>query len=256
MRKALLTIINSLFILLSANCLAGGTVRLSAGEWKPYISESLDNYGYFTQIVTEAFAAAGIEAQYDFYPWKRAVYQARTGVLDGCIAIAKSEDREREFWFSEQPILVGERVFFYRKEQPFDWVSVYDLRGIPLGATLEYFYGDDFEKAEESGELDVDRVTTDSQNFKKLVAKRIQAFPITKEVGYYILNTEFDAESAKMITHHPKPLITTSFYVILSKANPENENLMKTFNKGFEALKKSGRYEELTGLLQRSVQGN
>ncbi len=48
-------------------------VRLATLEWPPYTSQSLPDGGLTGHIVKRAFAEAGLEVEFDFYPWQRAV---------------------------------------------------------------------------------------------------------------------------------------------------------------------------------------
>jgi len=48
------------------------SVVLATGEWPPYTSEKLPEYGFVTKIVTAACNAGGITPEYHFYPWARA----------------------------------------------------------------------------------------------------------------------------------------------------------------------------------------
>lgn len=232
---------------------ANTTVHLTLGEWKPYISETMPEYGTFTQIVTESFALSNINVEYSFYPWKRAVYLAREGQVDGVIAIAYSKEREKDFLFNEEPILVGDRVFFHLKDFDFSWNNISDLKDIPIGGTFEYYYGDAFAKAEEEGDIQVDRVNTDLQNLKKLLAGRINLFPITKEIGQYIIKVDLPEYSDEII-YNTKPLISTSFYIVLSKKLKTSADIMESFNSGFTKLKQNGRYDELLVNMKNSLE--
>jgi polar amino acid transport system substrate-binding protein len=234
-----------LFCLLPLPVLAVSNVHLSTGEWKPYISEQYPDLGALSVIVTKAFEAEGIEVKHSFYPWKRALYLSQKGLLDGTVAIAKTREREQDYWYSDEPLLIGERVFFHLKQRPFDWQTIDDLDGMRVGGTLGYHYGAPFQQSEKTGHIIVERVTQDVQNFRKLLAHRIQTFPITKEVGYFIMRTELDSFEAEKLTHHPVPLTTTPFYLILSKRIPENRARMAAFNRGFKKLQQSGQYQQI-----------
>lgn len=227
-------------------------VHLSTGEWKPYISESADDYGDFTRIVTEAFQAAGKKVDYSFYPWKRALYLAKTGEVQGVIAVTKNPQREQDYWFSKEPIISSERVFFHLRSTELKWTTVEDLAPFHIGATEEYHYGSSFAEAEKQGRIHVERADTDVQNFKMLLAGRIDIFPITYEIGNFILRNEFPEST--QVTYNPKPLNTTPFYILLSKKHPENEQLIADFDKGFAKLKKSGRYSELLGEMKKGLE--
>ena len=58
-----------LFLLLPFSALSKEQViRLANGEWPPYTSKDLPNYGLGSQIVSEAFAEVGIKVEYGFFP--------------------------------------------------------------------------------------------------------------------------------------------------------------------------------------------
>ncbi len=48
-------------------------IRLTNGEWQPYLSEDTPHHGFASHIVTEAFALVGVEVEYGFFPWSRAM---------------------------------------------------------------------------------------------------------------------------------------------------------------------------------------
>lgn len=91
------------------------------------------------------------------------------------------------------------------------------------------------------------RTPRDEQNFRMLLAGRIDVFPVTREVGYYILKTRFTPEEAAAVTHHPVPIYRTGFYLVLSRANVGNRQKMQKFNAGLRRLKASGRYDQILG---------
>lgn len=93
--------------------------------------------------------------------------------------------------------------------------------------------------------ISVERSPRDIQNIKILLSGRIDLFPVTKAVGYSLLNSAFGAEKNVSITHHPTPLSTTSFYMLFSKKDARHKHITKAFNKGFEKLKISGRYDAI-----------
>ncbi|WP_442965958.1 hypothetical protein [Psychromonas sp. Urea-02u-13] len=77
-----------------------------------------------------------------------------------------------------------------------------DLKNIQIGATIAYSYGQEFDEADKSDQLQVQRVTSDLQNFKKLFNDRVQIV----DVGYYLLQTEFPEKA-------PWSLITTKWLI-------------------------------------------
>ncbi|WP_179953306.1 substrate-binding periplasmic protein [Desulfobotulus mexicanus] len=214
-------------------------------EFPPYISKELPGYGILSQIVSESFEKAGFEAVFVFVPWKRALKSVEEGeFLDGTPAWFRTPEREVLFYVSDS-LVDDSQSFFHLKDFAFDWEKIEDLKGIHIGATLGYDYGEDFSRAYAREEILVEWVSKDVQNFRKMLAERIQVFPMNTLAGYGILQTDFSEKEFASITHHPKPLRAEALHLLLSKQNPANAEVMERFNRGLKELKKSGRYDEI-----------
>lgn len=223
-------------------------IRLSSGEWKPYISTELKYNGVVSRIVTEAFSLEGVMVEYECFPWARAYEHAKHGVSDGSFAWSKKAGREAFFWFSNDVLTTGRTVFFHLKEFQLDWEykkqNFESLRGIKIGGIIGYRYKNAFEVAEESGKIWVERVPNGEINFRKLLAGRINIAINEETVGHDILANNFEIEQRKLITTSPMALTRTDYYLILSKKLKRNKRLMALFNKGLKRLKESGKYDQ------------
>ena len=227
----------------SGHSFAGETITILNGEWAPYTSEKLKHFGVSSHIVTEAFALSGIKVNYDFYPWARIGKMVEYGKKGGITLIyTKTPEREKYAVYSD-PILVAKSVFFHLKRTPFDWETIDDLKGVTMGGTLSYNYGPEIHAAEKNEAITIQWVSTDFQNIKKLLAERIDIFPIALDVGYALLNAEFSREEAQLITYHPKPYIVQKFHVMISVKNNAHKRLIRLFNKGLRSLKDSGTFD-------------
>lgn len=219
------------------------TVKITSSEWPPYLSKDLEDGGIALQVIKEAFAYEGIDVEYGWYPPKRSYRIALKGTdWDGTAVWTKNDARENDFYFSDA-LFTLQDVFFHRKDYPFKWETYKDLKEISIGATLGYYYGEAFKKAEEDGSISVQRIASDENNFKKLLAGRIQVFPQALDVGYYLLQKNFSKQQILQITHHPKVIKDFVFYLILTKKNPINKKNIEKFNKGLKRLRKSGAYD-------------
>ncbi|MBF0233705.1 MAG: hypothetical protein HQK65_11810 [Desulfamplus sp.] len=86
MKKLLKSIlILSLALSFSSRSFAKEIIRLTNGEWPPYLHKELKYYGVASRIVTEAFALEGITVEYDFFPWGRAYEYAKSGEWNGSL---------------------------------------------------------------------------------------------------------------------------------------------------------------------------
>jgi len=229
--------------LLVAPVSAEETVRITNGEWPPYLSEQLPFNGVASRIVTEAFALEGVRVEYGFFPWKRSLALAEMGEWDGSAVWFRSPEREESFYLSD-PVILSSYVFFHLKNYLFDWRTMDDLREIRIGATLGYNYGEAFEAAEKAGAINVDRCASDELNLQKLLRDRFKIFPVDMEVGYAMLHKQFKPETVSLFTNHPRPLRQESLYLLLSKKLERNKRLIELFNRGLQKLKESGRIEE------------
>jgi len=231
-------------IILSLQGVAGETIRITTGEWKPFISESLKHGGVYTHIITEAFALEGIKVEIGFFPWPRAEVYARTGEWDAMATLVATPEREEVFYLSSV-VYSSKRVFFHLKNYYFDWNTMDDLKNLDIGATIGYKYGDMFENAEKAGDISVMRVSKDLQNFQMMLRERINIFPFTLEAGYFMINEQFNSEVAGKITHHHKILQEADYHIMFPKSSNRSRHFVELFNRGLMQLKESGRYDQM-----------
>jgi len=245
MKKYLLRIwVVVLFFIASAtNGFAEKNMRIATGEWDPYISKDLKYFGIVGRIVTEAFKLEGVNVEYGFFPWARAMDLTKSGEWDGSAVWVYNTERAKDFLFSDT-VIAGKAVYFKLKSYPFDWETIDDLKGIHIGATIEYSYGKIFDSADKSGKIIVQRAPSDVINFKKLLAGRIKIFPNNLEVGYSLLNKNFSQKEIQLITHHPKYYQVSEYHFIILKNSERGKGFLKLFSKGLKRLKESGKYEQ------------
>lgn len=236
--------------LLISSAIAQESIRLVNGEWEPYMSKSLKHGGLVSHIVSESFRLEGITVEWGWFPWKRGGTLVRKGEWDGGAVWSDAEERRQYFWFSD-PVIDGNTVFFHLKSFDFDWNTIEDLMELRIGGTLEYAYGFEFDKAEQTGKLKVQRTTKDEYNLAKLLRGRIDIFPLELEIGYDMLLRLYSAETVDLLTHHPKPIKTIPYRVIFSKKIERNRHMIKLFNSGLRRLKESGKYDEFIAASRR-----
>lgn len=223
-------------------CALEPVVRVTNGEWPPYLGERLPHFGIASRIVTEAFKRQGIAVQYGFFPWRRALLLANTPDWDGAAVWLKSAERERDFYFSD-PVIDSDYVFFHLKAVPFSWTSVDDLSRYRLGITNEYFYGPAFMAALSQGKLLVEGVPSDEQNFRKLLGGRIDAFPMDRIVGLTMLQQNFSPQELSRVTFTRNSLHSQPLHLLLTKRHAQNRVLLQEFNQGLKKLKASGQVD-------------
>ena len=90
-----------IFLLTSTGILAEETIRITIGEWAPYLSKDLKHYGVAARIVTDSFALEGVKVEYGFFPWARSKFLAQEGEWDGSAVWIHNAERAKDFLFSD-----------------------------------------------------------------------------------------------------------------------------------------------------------
>ena len=228
------------------------SLRLTNGEWAPYLGAELPHHGIASRIVAEAFALEGIQVQWEFHPWARSLLLAERGERHGSAVWLASPQRQEAFFISD-PVLDSHYYLFHRKELKLDWERLEDLAGLKLGATSGYDYGEAFQRAEAQRSLQIRRLGSDLLGFRQLLAGRIDAFPMDKVVGFDLLHAEFSSAERARLTFHPRPVRSDSLHLLLSRKLPENAEYMRRFNAGLARLRASGRVSQYLLEAQRPL---
>ncbi|MEN0108664.1 MAG: transporter substrate-binding domain-containing protein [Pseudomonas sp.] len=215
-------------------------VRLTNGEWPPYLGQTLPHQGIASRIVAEAFALQGVHVQWDFYPWARSLMLAQRGQRAGTAVWLRSEERDKDFYVSD-PVVDSSYYLFHRKDHPMDWNQVQDLKGLQVGGANGFDYGPAFQQAEADGTLTVRRQTNEELALRQLLAGRIDVVPMDKTVAFDMLHQHFSAAERAQLTFHPKPLRSDTLHLMLSRAVPGNAELIARFNEGLKQLRDSGK---------------
>lgn len=165
------------------------TIHLTSLEWPPYTTAS-DGHGASDAVVRAAFAAMGDELDIRYMPWQRAVLAVkRDPSVDGVFPTYASKDRN-DFCHWSQPIGKSPVGLAERRDAPLSWKSLDDLKGLRLGVVQGYVNTADFDAKLASGELSAEKTPDDSANLRKLLAHRLQAAVIDRNVMRYLLASD------------------------------------------------------------------
>src|SRR5690606_17657687 len=93
------------------------------------------------------------------------------------------------------------------------------------------------------GKVRIERVSSDRQNFEKLLKERVVLYPQELNVGYAALHNEFTRADVGRITHHPKPLLVNLSYLMLPKRLAQSAALRERFNARLQQFRDDGRYQ-------------
>ena len=241
--KVLLCIL--LWMIVFTTELAAETIRITSGEWEPYLSKHIYKYGLDSHIVTEAFRLEGIDVLWGFFPWQRAYENARDmNNWDASCCWWPDDETTNEFLVSDT-ITETSFVFYHLKSYKLEWDSLQDIEGVKIGGTTKYHYGNEFMNAVESKKINVEYTPKDEFNYRKLLAGRIDIFPNDPAVGKAQIRNNLSQDEANLLTYHSKKFGKSTLHLIMSKDHKQNKYFLDKFNAGLKKLKSSGRYQQM-----------
>lgn len=94
------------------------TIRITTGQWPPYLDKERPDGGFLAQIIREAFASEDIRVEFSFFPWSRALALVKSRKYQASAVWSCTAERRREFIYSA-PILPYQYVFYHEGRQRF-----------------------------------------------------------------------------------------------------------------------------------------
>lgn len=243
------TLVSFLSLLLVSGTMAAEKpekIRLTNGEWAPYQSENLPEYGAASALVTAAFNAAGIEVEYGFFPWNRAMIEVERGAWDGTFMWVLTPERER-IYLPSDPLFTLEEVVFYNKENPIDATTPEDLKGKVMGALDSSAFGRQFAPLVDDGSIYVARVRNNQQLFEMLARQRVDFVPELKTSGYDAVLEHLTEEQRRRIGHLETLTYPWSYHLLISRRIDDGPYFVDAFNRGMAIIRENGEFDRIIG---------
>ena len=221
-------------------------VPFATGEYEPFTSEHLPNYGVFTEIVSAVCREAGIKPVYRFYPWARTEMVVQDGGAFAAFPYARTEERRRSFDFSEPLYWVTMSIFYFDGNPKFSagpprYEKIDDLKFYKFGGLRSIFYAKDLLDAG----FDFQPQENVEQTFQMLKAGRIDFIIDETSVGYTTARKLFPGEVGH-IRILDKPYGDRKISgLLVSRKYPGSRELLARFNEGIKAIRASGEYERI-----------
>ncbi|POZ62777.1 substrate-binding periplasmic protein [Chromobacterium alticapitis] len=232
---------------LSALAAAGESdLTLASGEFPPYVSEQLPQGGVTSMVVREAFAAAGLPApKIVFLPWKRGYSETEQNRYAAAFPYARDAAREKLFLYSD-PLHLDHFSYFVRKDDTEAAAGRWQGKRLclPLGWTTAYVDADIH-----TFQLQLERPPALDNCLKMLSSNTVDLVSCNDFVASYAIRQLYGAHSPFVIATIGKQQ-SSALYLIVSRQRPDAEQLLRQFNQGLTALRRSGRYQQL---LQQAI---
>lgn len=163
----------------------GEKLRIVTEPWAPYVFEdqgSMRGLDYETTVIV--FQRLGVDVQWQFLPWKRCLAMLEQGHADGALDIFHSHERDAQLLYPSEPLSEVEFVLFYANERPQPAKSLTDLRGLTVGISPGYLYGDAFSQ---STAFNREPAPSHEANFGKLLLGRVDLVITDRRVGQHVI---------------------------------------------------------------------
>lgn len=227
---------------------ASTPVRFAIGEWAPYTRQEQPSLGMATEIVTAASMAAGLEPDYQIFPWKRAEARVLDGSFFATFPYQETPERKGAFLFSEIICRSSNALLLHRgnaRMNAFRFSKAEDLDGLRIGTLA----GSDAVSAplRQSGAL-VEEVQSVDQNLRKLEADRIDCIIDDRPVLYAALVAYCagDAQRLGRFYFAERPFgSATDYRLMVSMRYPDARVLLARFNAGLRKIKANGEYQKI-----------
>ena len=232
------------FLALFSVCSQAETFDIATGEYAPWTDSGSESGGFVNALITKAFERMGHSVKFHYMPWKRALEDTRSGKYVASSFWFYDAEREVDFIHSE-PLYEDRTVFFKTKTVGLEtWNDWDDLKPYQIGATIGYTYTPEFWALGESGELSLQKVSSDEVNMKKLNGERIQLFPVSEVTGWGLVKQLFPDKRAEF-SFLKKPLAVVKGHLLFSKVAPNHDKLVTQFNAAMEQIRQDGTYENV-----------
>ncbi|NVK17591.1 MAG: transporter substrate-binding domain-containing protein [Methylocystaceae bacterium] len=209
-------------------------LTFACNEFPPHkMEKSADGLpGFDVEVLKQAFSYSNININVEYYPWKRALENTKSGIVDGLCSCSKSQGRDTWLAYSDQMGSVGIGHFYHPNHNKSDHFSPLSptavVRGYAIQNDLAY-----------QG-IKVIRVNNDKVGIRMLLNDRVKAFYSYRDTGKYILSKQpFD--------HHIEysEARSSPYFTCISKKRPDYPTLIDQFNTGLKQLHETGAYDAI-----------
>ncbi len=175
-----------------------------------------------------------------FYPWARALFLARKGKVNGIATAWYSEERNKDFLFSN-PFLINRLSFLKRRDKDITWNTYEDLSPYTIAQVNQAVVSEEFEKADYLKKHQVPSVTT---ALKLLVSGRVDLFG-DDEINIMETMKKNLPEGLELVDFVAKPIVTNKLYFMASRSRSDHIEMIKTFNAGLAKIMADGTYQNI-----------
>ncbi len=206
----------------------------------PYMGRSLENYGFLPEVISTALSDSKYNIDIQIVPWARAILNAKSGSIDAILGVYFTEERDQYLLYSD-PIIEVQTVLFSHPSDELKFSKLSDLSNYRIGIVRGSSYGSEFDNA---SFLKKEVATTELQNIRKLMLRRIDLIAGAKNVIYYLHSKKLDYPENTIIDLKPA-LDSRPLYIGFTKKRGKSNDIREKFNKALKAMNVDGRLNSI-----------
>ncbi len=238
-------------VFLAAPLVFAETVKIIAeDDWYPYSARIDDGpRGIAVDIARAAFAAVGVNVEFDVMNYDRGMVLVREGMAIGCFDAPRTNEIENVYLWHDEPLFSAVGYFYATSDYAGTVHSVDEVIGKKVGLTQGYGYGDvmDLETR-----MTKEYSKTDTVIIKKLIAKRLDFIVLYEKIADYLipkLNVQGKIKPVGKATY-------IDLYIAFSKGHSEGKNSRDIFSRGFRKIKNDGTYQKIINEWELKLKGS
>lgn len=221
---------------------AAPTVTIGAeDDWAPY-SYGRDGHarGFAVDVVREAYALAGVTAQFKSLPYSRCMAETKAGRLLACFDAVPNSLVAPHYLWPQQPLFATHMNVYARAGSTERNLRARDLEGRTVGVQRDYEYGDAFDLNTRIVRRVVDK---NEHGFRMLQVGRLDFMAAEARIADALFRSKpFEFEGKFVLAG---TVATPQVFIAFSKDAPGSRAMLELFNQGYAKLRKSPRYKEL-----------
>jgi len=101
--------------------------------------------GYAWDVVRESYHARGHTIRLHVVPWSRGMHYVETGKVDVIFPAMRTEEREKKFHFSKEPVIRSSFIVYVPASSTFEWTGLASLNGKRVVGVQGWAFGKDWE---------------------------------------------------------------------------------------------------------------
>lgn len=193
--------------------------------------------------MSELFARLHLNFEIKLCPMKRCVMQMKRGTRDAIALISQNQARQKFLEYS-LPLFESSGYIYFdaNKFKAIEWKQFSDLRDYKIGLVMGYNYGEALQSMRDKNLLQIQEVVRIEQNFKKLLAGRIDLMLANQaEISGLLSKHPQYRDRIKVL---PKSYFHYTYHMGFSKKSEARQQL-PAINKVITEMKKDGTIAEI-----------